>query len=131
KRGIKGVLAWGGLPGSGRVEREEDEPASNATWEATAFAIVQVTRALRLYNIDEFRHGIERMAPAHYLAASYYERWLATAELNLIEKGLVSRAELDARTADFQQNPEVRQPRVENPELKERVFGGPPRRLAP
>ena len=29
-----------------------------------------------LFNIDEFRHGIERMAPAHYLRATYYEKWL-------------------------------------------------------
>jgi nitrile hydratase subunit beta len=131
ERAMNGVHDLGGMHGFGPVEREEDEPAFHAPWEATAFAIVQVTRALRLYNIDEFRHGIERMDPSHYLAASYYERWLVTAELNLIEKGLVSRAELDARTAYFRQNPDVRPPRGENAELKERVFAGRPRDWPP
>ena len=28
-----------------------------------------------VYNLDEFRDAIERMPPAEYLAASYYERW--------------------------------------------------------
>jgi len=26
-----------------------------------------------LYNLDEFRHGIEVMNPANYLTSSYYE----------------------------------------------------------
>src|SRR3712207_9493766 len=38
-------------------------------------AFVDVT-AGRFYNLDAFRHGIERMDPAHYLRAPYFERWL-------------------------------------------------------
>jgi nitrile hydratase subunit beta len=26
-----------------------------------------------VFNMDEYRHAIERMEPRHYLAASYYE----------------------------------------------------------
>ena len=36
---------------------------------------------------DEFRHAIERIPPAQYLASSYYERWLAAAEILLVERG--------------------------------------------
>jgi nitrile hydratase len=118
---MNGIHDLGGMHGFGPVQPEENEPTFHAAWEKTVLAIVQATRAQQLYNIDEFRHGIERMDPAHYLAASYYERWLATAETNLIEKGCLTRAELDARTAHFQQHPQAAVPRVENPELLERV----------
>jgi nitrile hydratase len=33
-----------------------------------------------VYNLDQFRDAIERMPPAAYLAASYYERWLVAVE---------------------------------------------------
>jgi nitrile hydratase len=33
-----------------------------------------------VYNLDQFRDAIERMPPAEYLAASYYERWLHAVE---------------------------------------------------
>ena len=39
-------------------------------------------------------HGIERMEPAWYLRAGYYERWLATLETNLIEKGILTAEEI-------------------------------------
>ena len=48
-------------------------------------------------NIDEFRHTIERIPPARYLASSYYERWLAAAETLLVERGVVTREELLAK----------------------------------
>jgi nitrile hydratase len=48
------------------------------------------------FNIDEFRRTIERMPPARYLAATYYERWLYALETLLLEKGVVSSAELEA-----------------------------------
>ena len=40
---------------------------------------------------------IERIPPAHYLASSYYERWLAAAETLLVERGVVTREELLAK----------------------------------
>jgi nitrile hydratase len=60
-----------------------------------------------IYNIDEFRHGIERMDPAHYLASGYYEHWLDGIARVLVEKGVVTRAELDARTDFFQARPDA------------------------
>jgi nitrile hydratase len=54
-----------------------------------------------LYNIDEFRHSRERLPPVHYLQASYFEQWLDSACQLLVEKGVVSREELDERTKFF------------------------------
>jgi nitrile hydratase len=41
------------------------------------------------YNLDEFRDAVERMPPAEYLAASYYERWLYGIETLVREKGVL------------------------------------------
>jgi nitrile hydratase len=41
-----------------------------------------------IYNLDEFRDAVERMDPADYLKASYYERWLAGVETLLAERGI-------------------------------------------
>ena len=45
-----------------------------------AFEADSVHAIRRLYTLDAFRYGIERMAPADYLRSSYYERWLASIE---------------------------------------------------
>src|SRR5712664_2602059 len=71
-----GVHDLGGMQGFGPVEREENEPVFHAAWEAAVLAIQRAGGARGFFNIDEFRHGIERMAPAHYLRATYYEKWL-------------------------------------------------------
>ena len=61
----------------------------------------------RFFNIDEFRHGIERMDPAHYLGSSYYERWLDGLARVLVEKGVVTLEELEERAASFRARPEA------------------------
>jgi nitrile hydratase len=47
--------------------------------------------------MDEYRHAIERMEPRHYLSASYYERSLTGLLTLCVEKGLVTREELERR----------------------------------
>src|SRR5690349_24752250 len=88
----------GGRSGFGAVEMERDEPTFHRRWEARAFALNDLgLRALRAYNVHEYRHAVERMDPAHYLAASYYERWLTGVATLLVEKGVVTREELEVR----------------------------------
>jgi len=41
------------------------------------------------------RHANERMPPAEYLAATYYERWLNGLERLLVERGVLSARELE------------------------------------
>jgi nitrile hydratase len=69
--------------------------------------MVTLTRDRDYYTIDAFRHGIERMAPAHYLRAPYFERWLASMEVNLIDHGFLSDDEVDARIEYLRQHPET------------------------
>ena len=95
---MDGIHDLGGMSGFGSVEVERDEPVFHEPWEALAFALnLFGIGALGAYNPDEYRHSIERMDPFHYLAASYYERVLTGAATLLVEKGVVTRDELEAR----------------------------------
>jgi nitrile hydratase len=106
---MNGVHDMGGMHGFGPIVREVNEPLFHAPWETRVFGITELSDDF--FNIDAFRHGIERMEPAHYLRAPYYERWLATVELNLIEGGFLTGEELDARTELLRERPEGALPR--------------------
>jgi nitrile hydratase beta subunit len=114
---MNGAHDMGGMHGFGPVVREENEPVFHAPWEKTVFMLSRATRVQGIINIDESRHGIERMPPADYLAASYYERWLSSLERVLVEKGVVTQQELDARVALLQEQPDALLPQREQPEL--------------
>jgi nitrile hydratase beta subunit len=94
---MNGVHDMGGMDGFGPVVPEKNEPVFHAEWERRMYALATSVMAAAQVNIDEFRHAIERMLPARYLAASYYERWLAAAETLLVERGVVTREELLAK----------------------------------
>ena len=71
---MDGVHDIGGMHGFGRVEPEADEPVFHAGWEARMFALSSAVPYAVPYSDDHFRRDMERMDPAAYLAASYYER---------------------------------------------------------
>jgi nitrile hydratase len=100
---MNGIHDMGGMHGFGRVEREQDEPVFHAAWEARVLGLSRACSARYLFNIDESRHAIERMAPADYLASSYYERWLDRNVRLLVEKGVITREELERRMAQLAQ----------------------------
>ncbi len=104
---MDGVHDLGGMQGFGPVEREDNEPVFHASWEAAVVAMMRAGGARGHFNIDEFRHGIERMPPAHYLSATYYEKWLDGITRLFVEKGVVTQAEVDARTAFFGERPDA------------------------
>ena len=95
---MNGIHDLGGMHGFGPVDRDPNEPPFHGRWEAAVVAIMRATRGARVYNIDEFRHAIERMPAARYLASTYFERWLDGILRILDEKGVVTAAEMDART---------------------------------
>jgi len=85
----------GGMVGFPAVVQEPDEPPFHSDWEAHVFAMNASLIRRGVYNLDEFRDAQERMPPAEYLAASYYERWFAAICTLLVEKGAVTAADLD------------------------------------
>jgi nitrile hydratase len=95
---MDGIHDLGGMSGFGSVEIESDEPTFHEPWEARAFALNALgVVVLRAYNVDEYRHAVERIEPAQYLAASYYERVLTGVASLLVEKGVLTREELETR----------------------------------
>ena len=79
----------GGQTGFGPVPTDDGGgPAFAADWEARVYALTTVLRRRGLFNSDELRDAIERLPPAEYLEASYYERWLGALETLVAEKGL-------------------------------------------
>lgn len=93
---MNGVHDMGGMQGFGSVVREENEPAFHHDWERRILALRQAVSALGKWNLDASRHSNERLPPATYLTASYYERWLLSLEMLLVEHGLVTQEEIDA-----------------------------------
>ena len=53
--------------------------------------------------VDEMRRGIEALPPDEYEALSYYERWAASLETILVEKGVVSSEEVDGKVNSLQE----------------------------
>ena len=79
----------GGQTGFGPVPvGEGGGPPFAADWEARVYALAAVLRRRGLFNDDELRDAIERLPPGEYLAASYYERWLAALETLAAGKGV-------------------------------------------
>jgi nitrile hydratase subunit beta len=90
---MDGMHDLGGKQGFGRVAYPS--LPHNETWEPLVRALSAFALRNHVYNMDEFRHAIERMAPRHYINAPYYERHLTAVATLLVEKGLVTREELE------------------------------------
>jgi len=84
----------GGMQGFAAIVQEPDEPPFHSDWEAHVFAMNRALIGRGVYNLDEFRDAVERMPPAQYLAASYYEKWFHAVTTLLVEKGVLSAAEV-------------------------------------
>jgi nitrile hydratase len=137
---VNGIHDMGGMHGFGRVEPEANEPVFHAAWEGRVLGLSRACSARGLFNIDESRHAIERMAPADYLASSYYERWLDRNVRLLVEKGVITREALERRMAELASGPDPAPPHAD-PALGARMLAaltgrtpyrqpGPPPRFA-
>ncbi len=95
---MNGAHDLGGMHGLGAVgaEPESSEPVFHHEWERRAFALTLACGFLGQWNIDESRHARERQHPVDYLRNSYYENWMAGLSTLLVEKGFVTREEIQA-----------------------------------
>lgn len=96
----------GGMHGLGPVVPDKDEVPFRHDWERRIFGLFFATFGGGHLNIDEFRHAMERMDPAHYLLSSYYEHWLHAIELLLLEKGVITEQELRGQREPVQAHAE-------------------------
>lgn len=88
----------GGWPDDTPIDRSEHEYSD---WERRVDAVHQVLGAQGIRTTDEMRRAIESLPPARYEALSYYEKWTAALEILLIEKGILTAGEIDAKTAEL------------------------------
>lgn len=75
-----------------------------APWEARAFGIAVALNEAGVYPWRDFSQGLAAETAAaepHGVPTSYYERWLQTLEKLAIAQGLLTPAELDARTTEY------------------------------
>jgi nitrile hydratase len=84
------------MHGFGRVLEPGGELAYHERWEPRVFAIQMLIGQERLGAGPGGRPVREEMDPAHYLAASYYERWLYSAEQRLLRKGTIAPGDVEA-----------------------------------
>jgi nitrile hydratase beta subunit len=95
---VDGVHDLGGMQDFGPVLVEPAGPVFHASWEARVFGIGGIVTLQGLANTNTVRHAIERMDPAHYLGSPYFEHWLTAFATLLVEQGVLTREELEART---------------------------------
>ena len=93
---MNGPHDLGGQMGFGLVAPEVNEPVFHGDWEKRALGITLSCGAFGAWNLDESRHARESIAPADYLAASYYEIWIRALEILLQRHGFASAEELAA-----------------------------------
>ena len=97
---MNGVHDMGGMQDMGPVRPEKNEPVFHEPWEGRVFALNQALGAWRKWNIDASRHQRELIPPADYLRMSYYEKWLTALTELLVNRGLVTRAEIESGKPD-------------------------------
>jgi hypothetical protein len=88
----------GGLP-AGPVERSEHD---YAVWERRVDAMAVVLQRKRRLTVDERRRAIETLTPEAYDALGYYERWVVALGQTLIQRGLITSAELARKMLEIE-----------------------------
>ena len=85
------------------LPRENGELVFQAPWEARAFGLAIALNQQDLYEWREFSAELAATIAAadqNNDPVSYYARWVASLEELVIAKGLLSREQLNARTAE-------------------------------
>jgi nitrile hydratase len=93
---MDGAHDMGGVAGFGPVEPEPNEPVFHHDWEKRACALTIAMSRPGGWNIDMSRFARENRPPGDYLGKTYYEIWLAGLETLMLERGLVTREEIEA-----------------------------------
>lgn len=71
-----------------------------AIWEKRVDALVILGQARGHFTVDGLRRALEDMGEAAFESMTYYERWVASLNQNLVEAGVYSLEELGAKMED-------------------------------
>src|SRR4051812_33837168 len=101
---------------------DPDEPALPEAWEAKTFALALLANRVAGANLHAFRYALERVPEEEYLSG-YYHRWLASAEILLLDSGILAPGAVEAR-AHRLQGEDVEEPAVPEPHKPSMPSGG-------
>ena len=102
----RAISDLGGLPG-GPIDTSEHEPTLSER-RIDAMMMLLRSKPRSFWATDENRRTIESLEPLIYKESAYYERWILAMRGLLIEKGVLSEAEIEVKLAEVK----ARHPKV-------------------
>jgi nitrile hydratase beta subunit len=117
---MDGAHDLGGMHGFGPVVEPGGEAIYHERWEPRVFAIQMLVGIEHLGAGPGGRPVREEMEPAEYLAASYYERWLFSAERRLQRKGTIEPGDVERMMERLGAGEPV--PTHQDPAMAERIL---------
>ena len=94
---VRGHHDMGGLPAAKVEPTEHDYEEWERRVDALMVLCVGLTGKKRLMSVDELRKNIEALAPETYDRTTYYEKWITSLTQTLIQRGVITTAELAAK----------------------------------
>jgi hypothetical protein len=91
---VRGHHDMGGLPAAKVQRTEHDYEAWERRVDALMVLCVGLTGRKRLMTVDELRKNIESLPPETYDRTAYYEKWITSLTQTLIQRGVITTAEL-------------------------------------
>lgn len=73
-----------------------------ALWEKRVDALMRIASSKGFFTVDGLRRVLEDMGEDAFETMTYYERWIASVTENLIEAGVISLDELNARMTEVE-----------------------------
>jgi nitrile hydratase subunit beta len=89
----------GGWPTDESIEKDEHQWLD---WERQTAVMPTLLKSKGIMVTDELRRGIESLPPDEYERLSYFERWSASLEMLLVEKGHLTPEEIDAKVKELE-----------------------------
>lgn len=84
--------------GGAEIDRETHD---FALWEKRVDALMVIASSKGAFTVDGLRRALESMGPEAFASMSYYERWMRSVTQNLLEAGVITVAELRAKTDEI------------------------------
>ena len=88
----------GGWPTDEPIDQSEHQLMD---WERRIDALHIVLGGKGIRRTDEMRRAVESLEPEQYQSLSYYERWTAALEILLLEKGILTKEEIEAKVVQL------------------------------
>lgn len=97
---MDGFHDLGGFQGFGKVPHTINslsyQPVFKQDWEHLAYSLMFIgADHLKMFSVDEVRHAVERLDVRQHVGTQYYERYVIATATLLVEKGVITQAELD------------------------------------